>query len=604
MTDESGTIDGAERLRERYRLEREKREAAHREDLDELTGDLAHYRDDPYTKAMPRPAVHDEVDAVVVGAGFSGLLTSVRLRQAGLERTAMIDMAGDVGGVWYWNRYPGAMCDIDSRVYLPLLEEMGYTPQQRYSLAPEILAYTQSIARKFDLYKDAFFHTAVTSMRWDEDRERWIIDTDRGDEIVAKYVVLGNGPFTRLKLPAIPGLETFKGHSFHTSRWDYDYTGGDSTSILTKLADKRVGMIGTGATGVQVVSPLGRSAQEVFVFQRTPSTIAPRDNAKLDPEWVSKQEPGWQREWIRNFTAILSGAPTDVDLVDDGWTDLYKTVQHDPRFKAAAPEEAARIREQADMARMDEIRARIDRTVTDRETAEHLKPYYPYFCKRACFHDEYLEAFNRDNVHLVDTNGQGIDEIYEDGIIVAGQKYELDCIVFATGFEAITSYTHRLGFDITGRNGRSLTEKWKKGIRSLHGLMTNEFPNLFYMPTPNSQAVVTTNFAHLIGENAGHIAYIVSEVEKRQAQSFEVTAEAEQGWVDTILDKRVDKRASLRECTPGRNNFEGDPDNWPAQNTNYGPGPLPFLDLLDEWRRAGDLAGLRVESRSEAEATA
>ena len=583
-----------EAARAKYRAERNKRVTADRGEIPELVGDLARYLDDPYTTAAPRDPVRDEVDVVVVGAGLGGLLAAARLREAGVERIRLIDVAGDVGGVWYWNRYPGCMCDIESYIYLPLLEEVGYVPTRKYAYAAEIMGHAQAIAKHYDLYPDALFHTKVTGARWDAAATRWEIDTDRGDTVRARFIVLTNGNFSLPKLPAITGVETFAGHSFHTSRWDYGYTGGDATSDLVNLHDKIVGVIGTGATGIQCVPPLGRSAKHVFVFQRTPSTIAVRANRETDPAWATGLRPGWQRERMENFTRILNGAPVTEDMVGDGWTELYTDIVVNPGFQGLTPEELPKAIEHADFERMESIRARIDETVNDAATAEAMKPWYRYMCKRPLFHDEYLPAFNRPNVTLVDTDGAGIERIVPEGAVVGGRLYELDCLVYATGFEMSTSYTHRTGFEVTGRDGLTLTDKWADGLATLHGLTSRGFPNMFVFPGLDSQSTVVSNFVHTLSENAAHTAYIVRRLGELGAEGFEVSEATERDWVNTILERRIDRTAFFNECTPGWLNAEGALDRRPKQNSNFGGGPIEFFELLDAWRAEGNLPGLEL----------
>ncbi|MGH3758746.1 flavin-containing monooxygenase [Actinophytocola sp.] len=584
----------ADYLAARYREERDRRLRASRDDIVELTGDLARYLDDPYSQATPREPVHDTVDVVVVGAGFGGLMAAARARENGAERVRLVDKAGDVGGVWYWNRYPGAMCDVESYIYLPLLEEMGYVPKHKYSSATEIFEYTRTLAERYGLYEHALFHTAVAGMRWDSDAACWLVETDRKDTFRARFAVLANGALSALKIPDIPDIDVFGGRSFHTSRWDYDYTRGGPHEELDGLADKVVGIVGTGATAIQCVPPVGRAARHLYVFQRTPSTIAVRANRETDPEWAATLRPGWQPERMRNFTSIVTGGGADVDHVADGWTVLYRDLVGDPNFSGLPPGAAAERILEADHRWMERIRSRIADTVEDSGTAEALKPYYRYLCKRPCFHDEYLATFNRTNVTLVDTQGAGIERFYESGVVVDDVKYELDCVIFATGFEIDTPYTRRIGFDVAGRDGVTLSERWSAGVRTLHGLFTHGFPNMFVVPGVNSQSAVTVNFSHSLQENGRHIGYVIGECLRRRVRTFEVRPEAEAEWVRTVVATAKDNRKFLAECTPGRNNNEGRIEDRPAQNVNYGPGALEFFDLLAAWRAAGDLDGLEL----------
>ena len=417
-------------LREKYRAERDKRlRADGNQQYQEIAGAFARYLDDPYVEpGFTRARLTDEVDVVVIGGGFGGMLAGARLRQAGVKEIRIIEKGGDFGGTWYWNRYPGAACDVESYIYLPLLEEIGYVPVEKYSRAPEILRHSRAIGEHFDLYANACFQTEVTAMRWDEAQSRWIVSTNRGDAMRARFVIMANGPLHRPKLPGIPGVETFRGHSFHTSRWDYAYTGGDSSGGLTGLAGKRVGIIGTGATAVQCVPHLAAAAKQLFVFQRTPSSIDVRANRPTDPAWAASLEPGWQQRRMDNFNVLVSGGFQEEDLVNDGWTDIIRNLL----ILARKPENAggvgdgAAILELADFQKMEQIRARVESIVGDPAVAEALKPYYRQFCKRPCFHDEYLDAFNRPNTTLVDTGGRGVERITEHAVWANGQAYEID----------------------------------------------------------------------------------------------------------------------------------------------------------------------------------
>lgn len=588
-------LSDPEAVLEKYRAERDKRLQPTRGDIPELVDDLAHYLDDPYATPVGRAGVDDEVDVVIVGAGLTGLLLGAELRKVGVARVRLVDSAGEVGGVWYWNRYPGAMCDVESLIYMPLLEELQYTPTKRYADAAEIEGHCRAIAKLYDLYDLALFHTTVTGAEWDEEGREWVTTTDRGDRIRSQFVILAEGPISRPKLPAVPGIETFEGTSFHTSRWDYAYTGGGPNEPMDRLGDKRVGIVGTGATGIQCVPPLGRDAGHLYVFQRTPSTVAIRNNRAVDPGWVADQEPGWQARRRKNFTAILSGDPVAEDLVSDSWTQAFTRVPPNPRSGPLAAEQGARARVMADLSWMEAIRQRIHATVRDPDTAEALKPWYQYHCKRPGFHDEYLDTFNRPNVTLVDTDGRGLEAVYEHGVVVGGRRWELDCLVFATGFDTETSYVHRIGFDVVGRDDLTLSRKWGAGLSTLHGLMTSGFPNLFVMPGVNSQSVVTTNLMDLASENTHHVAHIIGEVRARAARTFDVDMEAERAWVRLILDNAVDREAFLRSCTPSRFNNEGRLDARPKQNTNWGKSPQQFFNLLAQWRDDGGLAGLLLD---------
>ena len=583
-------------LKKKYIAERDKRlRADGNEQYRNIEGEFAHYLDDPYVEpGFTRASLTDEVEVVVIGGGFGGLLAGARLREAGVQDLRIIEKGGDFGGTWYWNRYPGAACDIESYIYLPLLEEVGYIPVEKYTRAPEILEHSRAIARKFDLYRDVCFQTEVTEMRWDEKISRWIIRTNRNDAMKARFVVMANGPLHRPKLPGIPGVETFKGHSFHTSRWDYHYTGGDCMGGLTGLRDKRVGIIGTGATAVQCVPHVGAGAKELFVFQRTPSSVDVRNDRQTDPDWVRSLEPGWQQKRMDNFNALVSGVPQDVDLVSDGWTDIigkFLTLMR-KQNEAGADTNLADTLQLADFEKMEQIRARVDAVVRDREKAEALKPYYNQFCKRPCFHDQYLDTFNRPNVHLIDTDGKGVERITERGVVANGKEYEIDCLIYATGFEVGTDYTRRSGYQLYGRGGLSLSEKWKDGVATLHGMHSRGFPNVFIMS--NSQSGFTANYPHMLNEQSKHLSYIIRECEARQVRVVEASRQAEDEWIRTIIDSAMLRQKFQEECTPGYYNNEGKPSDLAARNGFYGHGAISFVNLLEAWRSDGTLKGLEL----------
>jgi len=584
-------------LRAKYREERDKRiRADGNEQYVEVGGRFAGFADDPYVEpGFARDPIEEDAEAVVVGGGFGGLLAAARLREAGVDDVRIVEKGGDFGGTWYWNRYPGAQCDVESYIYLPLLEELGYVPTEKYARAPEILAHSRAIGRRYDLYRGAVFQTQATELRWDADAARWTVSTDRGDRLRARFVVNSNGPLNRPKLPGIPGIERFRGHAFHTSRWDYGYTGGDSNGGLTRLRDKRVAVIGTGATAVQCVPHLGAWSRHLYVFQRTPSSIDVRGNRPTDAGWAASLEPGWQQRRMDNFNILVSGGWQAEDLVADGWTDIIrKLLVMVPREPGGgvAPDQVARTMELADFEKMEQIRARVDAIVKDRATAEALKPWYRQFCKRPCFHDEYLETFNRPNVTLVDTRGKGVERITERGVVANGAEYEVDCIVYATGFEVGTAYTRRAGCEIRGRDGVALSERWSGGVRTLHGMLVHGFPNCFIMG--NQQGGFTVNYPHMLSEQSRHIAYVVRQARERGARTVEVTAEAEAAWVDTVIRLSGLGREFLESCTPGYYNNEGKPGERNGQDGFFGGGPVVFFQILRDWRAAGTLAGVEL----------
>jgi cyclohexanone monooxygenase len=602
MTDAAATMsldfDPVE-LRKKYRAERDRRIKAEGNDqYIKIEAEFSHYLDDPYVEpGFERAPLTDEIEVAVIGGGFGGLLAGARLREAGIDNVRMIEKGGDFGGTWYWNRYPGAACDVESYVYLPLLEEVGYVPVEKYTRAPEILAYCRMIGEHFDLYRDACFQTEVTDVTWDDAASRWIIRTNRGDAMKARFVIMANGPLHRPKLPGIAGVETFKGHTFHTSRWDYDYTGGDPMGGLTGLKGKRVGIIGTGATAVQCVPHLGEGAEQLFVFQRTPSSIDLRNNRPTDPEWANSLQPGWQQHRMDNFNILVSGGYAPEDLVSDGWTDIIRNIGIVARIRKEQSADGsvgdpAELLQLADFRKMEQIRSRVDQVVADKATAEKLKPWYNQFCKRPCFHDDYLATFNRPNVTLVDTQGKGVQQITERGVVVDGVEYELDCLIFATGFEVGTSYAQRAGYEVRGRSGQTLTQKWADGVSTLHGMHSRDFPNNFIFAI--SQSGFTVSYPHMLNEQSKHAAYIIAECQKRGVTVVEAAADAEEAWVQTIIDSAISRQEFAEECTPGYYNNEGKPSALAARNGAYGKGPIAFVKLIEAWRADGGLEGLEL----------
>jgi cation diffusion facilitator CzcD-associated flavoprotein CzcO len=593
----------AETLRAKYAAERAKR--LRPDGLDqylEPTGPFSYLLDDPYVVPAEREPVVDDVTVAFIGGGFAGLVTGARLKEAGVDRVRIVEGGGDVGGAWYWNRYPGAMCDTAAMIYLPLLEETGHMPSAKYTKAPENFAHAQRIAKQYGLYDDALFSTRVTSLTWDDDASRWVVCTDRGDAFTARFVAMGHGPLDRPKLPGIPGIETFAGHSFHTSRWDYGYTGGSPEGDpMTGLADKRVGIIGTGATAVQCIPYLARDAHELLVFQRTPSSIDVRNNHPIDPDEYAALQPGWQREWLLNFATLQTGGFADEDLVKDGWTDIAQRIRD--RVVAEVSKEGAELTPElmakafadSDDEKMEEIRARVDAIVTDPEAAEGLKPWYRQLCKRPCFHDEYLQAYNEPGTRLIDTDGKGVERIDETGAWVGGVHYELDCLIYASGFEVGTPLARRAGFETTGRDGLTLTERWTEGMQSLHGIHVHGFPNLFLVGFAQAAGLVS-NVTSNLTEAGTTIAAVVGHALEVGADEVEVRPEAEQAWVAQI-DTTGPGIFGNTECTPGYYNNEGQPlTTQQRRGAAYPGGPVAFFHLIDAWRSSGDFEGLEFRS--------
>ncbi|NWH07466.1 MAG: NAD(P)/FAD-dependent oxidoreductase [Alphaproteobacteria bacterium] len=578
---------------------------------------------DPHMPVKAREPVTDHVTFAFVGAGFSGLVVGARLKEAGISDYRLIEKGGNVGGTWYWNRYPGARCDTAAMIYLPLLEDTGYMPSEKYVRGPEIRAHCERIANQYGLYDRALFHTEVNTIEWHEAEQVWRIRTNRGDDFTAKYVGMGTGPLHVAKLPGIPGIETFRGKSFHTSRWDYDYTGGDADGApMDKLADKRVAIIGTGATSVQCIPPLAKSAKQLFVFQRTPSSVDVRNNHPIDPTWFkSIARPGWQNRWMDNFVENTGGGIPSEDLIDDGWTEISRRIRekalkgtplwlaklgmrvHKALKRSPRQPDLRRLRsafEEADLEKMEQLRPRVDAVVADAGTAQKLKAWYSQLCKRPCFSDEYLPSFNAPNTTLVDTNGKGVERIDETGLVANGAHYEVDCIIYASGFEFGANFQMKSGFDLKGRGGKMLSEYWGNGMRTLHGMQVHGFPNFFSVQM-NQAANYALNIPHNIVDHAKTIAQIVKRAEAAGFSEVEPTREAEVAWVDLILTTGPSLIASP-DCTPGFWNNEG--QGWDKkfrQTQGHPGGPKAFFDHMNRWRAAGDFKGLHFAKRGRAQ---
>ncbi|QEN14084.1 flavin-containing monooxygenase [Mycolicibacterium sp. ELW1] len=594
-------------LREKYRVEREKRlRPEGSAQYLELDGEFAEfYEVDPYTPVVQRDPIVEDVDVVVLGGGFAGLLAGAYLKKAGVEGIRVIEMAGDFGGVWYWNRFPGIQCDNDAYCYIPMLEELGFMPSKKFADGAEIFQHCRNIGKHFGLYDGALFSTQVRELRWEDDTQRWRISTDRGDDLRARFVVMAQGSYNRPKLPGIPGIKDFQaagGHVFHSARWDYDYTGGDADGGLHKLADKRVALVGTGATGIQLVPHLGRDAQQLFVFQRTPSSVDARTNPPTDPAWAATLQPGWQEERKRNFhnwspfVGVVFGEP---DLVCDFWTELGRNLT----ARIAASEDPASVsieqimafREEEDFKIMERLRRLVAEIVEDPATAEALKPYYRFMCKRPTSSEHYLATFNRPNVTLVDVSAsKGVERLTEKGIVADGVEYEVDCVIFASGFEISTEISRRFAIDaIVGRDGVSLFDHWHDAYATLHGMTSRGFPNQFFMGF--IQGGVSANTTAMFEQQAKHIAYIIAEAQRRGATTVEPSQEGQDAWVSTVRELSIDNSAFELSCTPGYYNNEGrggSENNGSFLGDFYSPGFYAFDELLADWRAAGDLDGL------------
>ena len=603
-------------LREKYRRERDKRlrEGGGDQYVAAANGFADYAEVDPHSPPIVRDPIADEIEVAIIGGGFSGLMAGARLKERGISDFRIIDAAGDFGGVWYWNRYPGIQCDNESYCYFPLVEELNYVPKARFSDGTEIYEHCRRIGTHFELYDNALFDTSVKSLRCDADIKRWRVGTSKGDDIKARFVVMCVGSTSKPKLPGIPGIDSFKGKSFHSARWDYDYTGGSpDNQVLDKLADKRVAVIGTGASAIQIVPFVGKYAKQLIVFQRTPSSVDRRGNVPTDPEWAANLKPGWQKERQRTFHSwsfeFLPPGPVADDAICDFWTEINRNMAGKFEAMGRGPQdmefpELLAMREEEDYRVMERLRRRVDSIVQDPKTAEALKPYYRMGCKRPCSNDNFLETFNLPNVSLVDvSDSQGVERITEKGLIANGVEYEVDCIIYASGFEVTTRMDRRLGIEpYAGRDGHSLYAHWEDGLKTFHGMTAHGFPNHFYCGF--SQAGTGANIVAMFDQQVSHIAWMIDETRKRGATVVEPSKEAEDAWIKTIHETAIDNTDFLLECTPGYWNGEGGGAGEDEERRKklkfifgepYGPGFYAFEQLLEDWRNQGDMAGLVLE---------
>ena len=551
----SGAVFDAEE-QARYRAYKEERRGA--ADYIAMEGEFARYLEDVYSAPpVPREVLSDECEILVVGAGFAGLLLWYRLRAAGFRDVRFCEKGGDVGGTWYWNRYPGIACDVEAYSYLPLLEEMGYVPSMKFASGFEILEYCQAMAEKFGFYERCLFHTTVEETVWEEASGRWIVKTHRGDRMRARYVILANGILTTPKLARIEGMQDFAGESFHTSRWNYD----------VDLAGKRVGIIGTGATAVQVIPEIAKVVGELYVFQRTPSSVDIRDQrATTDEEratWAN--EPGWARARRARFAKIAAGRTAmqaNDDYLAGKVTDYKPRKQHERKL---SPEEMLAKTLDTNFRIMEQIRARVDVIVEDPKTAAALKPYYPYGCKRPTFHDEYLPTFNLPHVHLVDTAPQGVRLINARGVVHDGVEYPLDVLIYATGFQWMATSTFNM---ITGRDGRSLKQKWEEeGTRTFLGIHSRGFPNLFIVSGPQGGGG-SFNFTDAIESHSDYIVWMLQTMRDRGERIVDVEAEPEAAYAEHCRKADI-ATAPLRDCL---SYYNGHGEAEPGSLAYYGGG--------------------------------
>ncbi|MCE7796575.1 NAD(P)/FAD-dependent oxidoreductase [Sphingobium sufflavum] len=589
-----------EGLRARYRQERERRlRPDGQTQYVKAEADFAEtYEADPHMVVEQRAPISEDIDVAVLGAGWSGIMAGVHLRDAGISNFRHIEHAGDFGGVWYWNRYPGIQCDNDAYCYLPMLEETGFVPTKKFSDGHEIQEHCQRVARQFGLYDRALFHTLIRSLKWDDTLQRWRIETNRGDEIRARFVIMCGGPLNKPKLPGIPGIREFKGKLFHTARWDYEYTGGEwRNPVLDKLLDKRVAIVGTGATAIQAIPYLARYAKQLYVIQRTPSSVDERPNPPTDTEWVKSLEPGWQYARQKNFhnAAVQGLQPGEPDQICDIWTEINRNLaaEFDRDGWPASPADYMVKREMMDFRVMERMRGRVESIVQDQRTAEALKPWFNFNCKRPLSSDYYYPAFNQSNVTLIDVSDtRGVERLTDRGFVHGSAEYEIDCLICASGFEVTSDLDRRWGIEtIEGRGGVSLYDHWADGYRTLHGVMTHGFPNQFFTGYIQGGFFATTT--HQFSRQGYHIAYIIKEALERGLTAVEPELEAQEDWVQLIRSTAIDITYLQRECPPSYFNNDGDTskNRW-YLGESYGPGWDAFEKIVEDWRRQGDLAGI------------
>lgn len=558
----------------RYRDFKEARRGA--ADYMAMEGEFSRYLEDVYSDApVPRESLHDECEVLIVGAGFGGMLLTYKLQAAGFTDIRMCEKGGDVGGTWYWNRYPGIACDVESYSYLPLLEEMEYFPTMKFASGFEILEYCQAIATRYKFYDKCLFHTTVEQTVWNEDEQRWHVHTDRGDVMRARYVVLANGILTSPRLARIDGMETFEGDSFHTSRWNYH----------VDLEGKRVGIIGTGATAIQAVPELAKVVGELYVFQRTPSSVDIRNQRATTPEEIEqwKQEPGWALARRNRLATINSGR--SALLGDDAYLS-GKIAEYKPKkqhAKKLSPEELVQKQLNTSFRIMEQIRSRVDTVVDDPQTAASLKPYYPYGCKRPTFHDEFLPTFNLPHVTLVDTAPRGVQKINERGVVHDGIEYGLDVLIYATGFQWMGTGAFNM---IVGKDGQTLRDKWSsEGTKTFLGIHHHGFPNLFIMSGPQGGGG-QFNFMRGLESHTDYITWMLKTMRERGAQIVEIKKQPEVDYAEHC--KQADILTSpLRDCLsyynsdgaaePGSLAYYGGPAKWHALRAEAQESMAPYI---------------------------
>ncbi|KAL2071193.1 hypothetical protein VTL71DRAFT_12428 [Oculimacula yallundae] len=627
-------------LQEKYKQERDARinEKGLAQYLDKTKTAVYIQHDDPWVEAgtpvqQPIPD-GGHVKIVIFGAGFGGLCAAGRALIEGsassIDDILIIDRAGGFGGTWWHNRYPGLMCDVESYLYLPLLEETGYMPTRKYASGEEIRKYSDLLAQHFTLHKRAMFQTSGDTLTWDDASSIWkceVIARPKGGaesrvKFTADYVVLASGGFTEPKIPDVPGLKEYKDKMLHTGRWNYGITGGSpGNPVLSGLEGKKVAIIGTGATAIQAVPAIAKYAGDLYVFQRTPSAVDYRENRDTDPEeWKTKiaTGKGWQTRRGENMQAHTEGKDNlpDEDWVSDGFTKMPSISGAWGSSTVLKPEDLQGYLEmmhQLDAVRSDRVRQRVLDVVKDQETAKALQAWYPGWCKRPTYHDDYLEAFNSPNVHLVNTAPLGVTSLTATGILHNDTEYPIDVIIWSTGYgsPSAESLAGKAGITVLGRDGIKMEEKYQKAeLLTLHGIIANGFPNMFFPGF--SQAGVGVNQTQRLDEQSTQMAYMIREAECRSKTSqngtsnsvaktvIEPTAEGCEDWANQCASK-AHLFATMAGCTPSYFNAEGAMDKMEklagsARLAMWGQGYLSYARILQEWRRSGQLEGLSVNA--------
>lgn len=584
--------DKVAEIRERYRVERLKRQRPAGDKLyTELPPEMVGGGGIPAS----RVPVSDIVTVTVIGGGLSGLVAGAKLSETQCGAVRLVEKASDFGGVWHRNTYPGAECDTAAIVYMPLLEELGYLPSQKYASGIEIRAYCKRVAKRFNLDQNALLETEVTALTWLHEQSLWQVETNRGDRFRSLFVTLGLGQFQTPRIPNLTGIDAFEGHMFHTSEWDYEYTGGDpGGATMERLKTRRVGVIGSGPSAIQSIPHLARSARSLFVFQRTPSAVNSRGNQAAPDHWRDQsRHPGWQRALMTNYIQFRNPLIEVKDVVNDNWTQIAARIRS--RLNAVPAKDRTQkvldqIQELADIDNMANLRDRVARIVHDPATARALQAWYPQFCKRPCFHDEYLQAFNRSNTHLIDTDGKGVTLLNRTGVTAVGHDYELDCIIFATGFRNTVGGPVQNTLKILGRH-TTLQDVWANGVRSFQGIFVNGFPNLFFVQ-PAQGANFLSNVTHNSVDAAETIAAVVRHSRKTGTAEVEVGDDAQDRWL--ALLQQGTRRLALAECTPGIFNNDGNLSD-PAVDWNIGypDGPAEYFRYTARWRGDGRFEGLK-----------